>query len=103
MQIEQQYSHKGGHEFISKRHPGELQEVISAIEACDAVVCLAKISQESTKQSLLFSPVMFNDSIPQYLHRHGWAEASPKSKKRLQGATNHIRRATVQGDGWHQE
>ncbi len=81
MQIEQQYSHKGGHEFIGKRHPGELQEVMSAIEACDAVVCLAKITEEPTKPSLLFSPVMFNDSIQQSLHRYGWTEASPKSKK----------------------
>jgi len=81
MQIEAVYSHKDGEKFIQDRHAAELKEVCDAVAACDAVWCLRKITKESTKGALLFSPTAFNLKIKKFLHPLGWTEPAPNSKK----------------------
>lgn len=81
MQVVQTYSHKGGEDFIRKYHPAELAEVVAAIEKADAVYCLRKKSEESTKPPLLFSPPALNLQIKTCLHAQGWATKNAGSKK----------------------
>jgi hypothetical protein len=81
MRVVEFYSHKNGLTFINERHAAELQEVVSAIEATDAVWCLRKISKEKTKPPLLFHPESMNYCIKKFLHPLNWTEPAPKSKK----------------------
>jgi hypothetical protein len=81
MRVVKFYSHKGGRAFISRRHRTELRQVISAIEATDAVWCLRKITKEKTKPPLLFHPESMNFCIKKVLHPFGWTAPAPKSKK----------------------
>jgi hypothetical protein len=81
MRVVELYSHKDGRTFIEERYSAELQEVVSAIEATDAVWCLRKISKEKTKPPLLFHPESMNYCIKKVLHPLGWTAPAPKSKK----------------------
>ena len=81
MIVVERYSHKGGEAFIRQNHPAELDEVIAAIEAADAVWCLRKISEEKTKPPLLFHPASLNFVIKKFLSSLGWTEPAPASKK----------------------
>jgi len=81
MKIVSTYSHKDGQTFITQARAREFDEVRQAIEQCDAVACLCKISDERTKPPLLFSPVAMNMGIKTFLHPLGWTETNHGSKK----------------------
>lgn len=82
MQILQTYSFKGGKEYIEKNYPGELADVLSAIENTDATTCLTKESSESTKKGkLLFSPPDLNKALKTYLSDKGWTKKVEGKKK----------------------
>jgi hypothetical protein len=81
MKVVETYSHKGGMAFIREHHQAELNEVIAAIEAADAIWCLRKISKEKTKPPLIFHPESLNFVIKKFLSPLGWTEPAPKSKK----------------------
>src|SRR5579885_2542550 len=81
MRVSKYYSHKDGQAFITKQHAEQLQQVVAAIEATDAVWCLRKISKEKTKPPLIFHPESMNFCIKKVLHPHGWTKPAPKSKK----------------------
>lgn len=83
MQIVNIYSFKGGQEFVQRKHPRELAEVIDAIEHLNAAACLTKESSEKTmKGKLLFSPRDMNDGLKVALHKNGWTKkVSGKRKK----------------------
>src|SRR5262245_59682997 len=78
----QKHSAKGGEAFINARHPNEVLEVFSAINAVDATECLRKVSQEKTMMNaLLYSPESLNRAIKGNLHAQGWG-ASKRTGKR---------------------
>jgi hypothetical protein len=81
MEVKEIYSHKGGMEFIQTHHAAELEEIYQAIQVCDAVACLSKLSKEKTKPPLLFSPVALNKKLKNFLSPIGWTEAAPESGK----------------------
>jgi hypothetical protein len=81
MKVVEVYSHKGGEAFIKQRHQAELDQVIAAIDAADAVWCLQKISKEKTKPPLIFHPESLNFVIKKFLSPLGWTEPAPQSKK----------------------
>jgi len=81
MKIAQEYSHKGGKEFITAQHSAEYEEIKGAIASIDAVASLCKKSDEKTKESLIFSPVVLNDYLKKYLCELNWTEKVPGSAK----------------------
>ncbi len=77
------YSFKGGEKFLQTKHPKELREVLDAIKALDATLCLTKESKEKTKKGqVLFSPVDMNNYLKLVFHQKGWTEKSKDRKKR---------------------
>ena len=76
MKICETYSHLNGLEFLIVHKPGlwgEIQEVISAV---DADRCRTKISKEKTmKGKILFSPIELNANFKQLLRAKGWDES----------------------------
>jgi len=80
LKITGEYSHKGGKDYIVERHSSELDEVIASIEQMDSLEALAKKSSEKTKPPLLFSPIVMNQQIKNYLHPLGWTEHSSGKK-----------------------
>jgi hypothetical protein len=81
MLIREIYSHKNGEDFIQKNHANELQEIVDAIDNIDAVKSLCKKSEEKTKKDLLFSPVVLNEQLKNYLCNLGWTEKDTESGK----------------------
>ena len=55
MKIINTYSFKGGEKYLKEKHPKELLEVLGAIEALDATLCLTKESKEKTKKGQVLS------------------------------------------------
>jgi len=81
MEVQRTYSHKGGECALQTHHAQELNEVYAAVESCDAVWCLRKITKESTKHPLLFSPPAMNLMLKRNLHPLGWTEPARTSRK----------------------
>jgi hypothetical protein len=81
MLIRDIYSHKGGEEFITQKHPKELREIIDAVANIDAIKALCKKTDEKTKPPLLFSPEALNEYLKKYLCEFGWTEKAPDSGK----------------------
>jgi len=81
MKITGIYGHKDGQNYLERRHPDELSEVISVTESLNPAVALTKQSSEKTKPPLLFSPVDMNDFLKTTLSPRGWTEPAPNSKK----------------------
>lgn len=81
MKIAEIYSHKDGEKYINQHHLAELKEIENAIAHIDAIASLCKKSDEKTKENLLFSPVVLNDYLKNYLCDLGWTEKAPGSGK----------------------
>lgn len=81
MQITGVYSHKGGEKFIKDNRPDELQDIYDAVAAINTNEALCKLSYETSKPSLLFSPSNMNQQIKTFLSKKGWTEPAPASKK----------------------
>lgn len=82
MRIVNTYSFKKGEEFLKKKHPKELSEVLEAIKNLDATCCLTKESKEKTmKGELLFSPRDLNDHLKLALHKKSWTAKADGKKK----------------------
>lgn len=81
MKIAEIYSHKDGENYIKEHHNAELNEIKDAIASIDAIASLCKRSDEKTKENLLFSPVVLNDYLKQYLCNLSWTEKAPGSGK----------------------
>ena len=83
MKIVNTYSFKKGEEYLKKKHPKELSEVIAAIELLDATTCLTKESKEKTmKGKLLFSPPDMNNFLKLLLHSKRWTEKAKGKRKK---------------------
>ena len=81
IKIAEIYSHKDGEKYINQHHSAELKEIENAIASIDAIASLCKKSDEKTKENLLFSPVVLNDYLKNYLCNLGWTEKAPGSGK----------------------
>jgi hypothetical protein len=83
MKIINTYSFKGGEKFVKQKHAKELKEIVNAITALDATLCLTKESKEKTKKGqVLFSPVDMNNYLKLVFHQKGWTLKAEDSKKR---------------------
>lgn len=83
MKIVNTYSFKGGADFLQRKHPRELKEIIEAIGNLDAATCLTKESAEKTMRGkLLFSPRDMNDSLKLALHGTGWTKKVKGKRKK---------------------
>jgi len=83
MKIVNTYSFKGGADFLKRKHPRELDEVIEAISNLDAAKCLTKESAEKTMRGkLLFSPRDMNDILKLALHKKGWTKLVKGKRKK---------------------
>jgi hypothetical protein len=81
MKVYEQYSFKGGKEYVQSKYPEELKEIYTAIEKLDATLCLTKLSSEKTKQGkLLFSPPALNKALKTVLCKSGWTEKDDGKK-----------------------
>lgn len=91
MKIINTYSFKDGEKFLKNNHPKELNEIIDAINAVDATICLTKESKEKTKKGqILFSPVDMNYQLKTVLHGKGWTEISKDGKKKKFVEPRHV-------------
>ncbi len=83
MRIVNTHSFKGGEKFIRSKHPKELREIVDAIKALDANLCLTKESKEKTKKNqVLFSPVDMNNYLKLVCHEKGWTLKSQEGRKK---------------------
>ena len=74
MIINNQYSHKGGEEYIKKHHLKELEEVYEAVKNMNVKQALSKKTHEKTKSALLFSPINMNSQLKEFLSKKRWIE-----------------------------
>lgn len=81
MEITGLYSHKHGEKLIRTKHPKELEDVYAAVAQLDVSRALCKLSEEKTKNTLLFSPVDLNIQLKTVLADRGWTKRDPTSKK----------------------
>ena len=76
MKIINTYSFKGGEKYLKEKHPKELMEVLGAIEALDATLCLTKESKEKTMNGkMLFSPIDLNKEFNKKFNAKNWNES----------------------------
>jgi hypothetical protein len=75
MQIEHEYSHLNGKEWLLVHHPHLWGEIVDSINSTDASACLTKVSKEKTmKGELKYSPQEMNKGIQYELEVRGWSE-----------------------------
>ena len=90
MKIINTYSFKGGEAFLKATHPTELQEILDAITALDALISLTKESKEKTKKGqVLFSPVDMNHHLKVNFHQKGWTAKATVGKKKTYAEPRH--------------
>lgn len=81
MKVGGKYSHCDGEAFISANHGAELIEIYNAISSINAVDMLCKISHETSKPPLIFSPEAINRHLKLGLSQSGWTTPCTTGKK----------------------
>lgn len=67
------YSHKGGRQFIERRHKTEFREILNAVSEVDAPSLRKKVSKEKTMVGEeLYSPIALNERFESVLTAKGW-------------------------------
>ncbi len=75
MKVVNEFSQKGGKEFISKNFPTELREVYDVIGSIDLQQFKTKISKEKTMPGqMLYSPPALNRAYKEKFNSLGWHE-----------------------------
>ena len=75
MQIEHEYSHLNGKEWLLYHHANLWGEIIDSIRSTDASKCLTKVSNEKTmKGQIKYSPQDMNKRLKKELEVRGWSE-----------------------------
>ncbi|MGC8574896.1 MAG: BglII/BstYI family type II restriction endonuclease [Thermoplasmata archaeon] len=74
MRVVEEYSHKGGKEFIKLKFPMELKEVYDVISRIDLYKYKTKKSKEKTMLGeMLYSPVELNKAFKVEFEKLGWS------------------------------
>ncbi len=73
MKVVNEFSHKGGKEYISEHFGTELQEIYQVIESIDLDAFRTKVSKEKTMPGeMLYSPRELNIAFKEEFNKFGW-------------------------------
>jgi len=74
MKVVEEFSHKGGKEFIRDKFPGELDEIYQIISRVDLNSYRTKVSKEKTMPGkMLYSPIELNKAFKREFESLGWS------------------------------
>jgi len=75
LQIEHEYSHLNGKEWLLYHHPNLWDEIVDSVRSTNAAACLTKVSKEkSMKGQVKYSPQDMNKRLQSELETRGWSE-----------------------------
>ena len=74
MKVVEEFSHKGGKEFIRDKFPKELDEIYQVISNVDLNSYRTKVSRERTMPgTMLYSPIELNKAFKREFESLGWS------------------------------
>jgi len=74
MKVVEEFSHKGGKEFIRDKFPGEMDEIYQIISRVDLNSYRTKVSREKTMPgTMLYSPIELNKAFKREFEFLGWS------------------------------
>ena len=75
MEIQAEYSHLNGKEYMQVHHPDLLAEIMEVVASIDAETCRTKVSKEKGQVGrVLYSPPDLNEAFKREFEARGWEQ-----------------------------